>query len=649
MYYSRSKNQQIIQSKTFCGVILLTLLTLGIWLRWIEGVGRDLWYDELVIWKIATQPKWQAVILAHRTSNSAPILYAFLVRLASFALGNSEPALRVPSFMAGILSIAISYFSAKGFFTRPVAILTSALVAFSASQIQYSSELREYSLTVTLSFSLFYSFNALISHSNPQRYFTLFLVLITLALWTQYGLAVLVSGILLLYLFLSWRQHLALNKGAIAMIVAFMNVLLIYWLILRYQFRIGFGPYLANSYLVTERGFIAGLLQLLGNTSDLIKFAAGSDIGGILLSLAFVSGLTSILLDCKQRKPKLFLAITGYTWLAIFMLAILRMYPYGGVRQDILLTPMIYIIASFGVVSLFRHSYGSKFLSMTLLAGVFVASCHFLVSDSSWVPKEQFSEVASFLKQKRSESEPIYVTWSGLNAFEYYYSTNDVGITFKGGLHTNVDLVTLDNCITEGDGKCWLVYSHCESCGKFVSQLPANYVLVSGYRVSNRTAGAFLIGSRQMNLVEEKIDDFDNLSDNWKPHPANNIEGEFSAKDGALRLGFFNRKGIRDIYAYGYYFEDPPSSVSSLTLRIKLEPGTFFTVDVKVSGQVIDPRFLNYYTSGANDWEAIRVPIPEGDFEAFWVGISEPPNFSDQVANMRVQIDWVKVDVTKYE
>src|SRR4029453_15341079 len=75
---------------------------------------------------------------------AAPPGYLFLVQLTTSLLGISEPALRLPALVAGILMLPLAWLAARRVLPHRAALLALALLALSPLLIYYSNEVKPY-------------------------------------------------------------------------------------------------------------------------------------------------------------------------------------------------------------------------------------------------------------------------------------------------------------------------------------------------------------------------------------------------------------------------------------------------------------------------------------------------------------------------
>ncbi len=165
-----------------------TLATLAMvvagWLRW-SGLGRQsLWVDEMSSFGLADNGLRHIIpnILAN---DGHPPLYIIVVHLAHFTLRlGTVDSVRVPSLLAGILTVGVVYALARILVGRLAAILSTALAVVSPLLVWYSREGRMYALTWLF---VMLSFLALVQAVRTRRRPWLFLyaILIAASLYTD--------------------------------------------------------------------------------------------------------------------------------------------------------------------------------------------------------------------------------------------------------------------------------------------------------------------------------------------------------------------------------------------------------------------------------------------------------------------------------
>lgn len=126
-------------------ICLAVILALGLALRSYQLGAESLWIDEALSWEIAHRGQaaiWDRQAIAW---DSNPPLYFSLQQLG-FAFGASETALRLPSMVAGVLTLPVVFFIGARVAGPGVALLATLLLALSPIHVAFSQEARAYAL-----------------------------------------------------------------------------------------------------------------------------------------------------------------------------------------------------------------------------------------------------------------------------------------------------------------------------------------------------------------------------------------------------------------------------------------------------------------------------------------------------------------------
>lgn len=141
------------------------------------------------------------------------------------------------------------------------------------------------------------------------------------------------------------------------------------------------------------------------------------------------------------------------------------------------------------------------------------------------------------------------------------------------------------------------------------------------------------------------ITDFANV-DGWVLDSNNSdvVDVAFESVDGIAYISYQNRPDQRDIVAYSLY---PEGGVelgyhTTLTLRVRIEPGSFLTLEAKVD-DVLE-RYLNYY-EGTGHWETVRFPLEGEILQAIKLSVSEPGMDSETADTYKVELDQMRLEL----
>lgn len=142
------------------------------------------------------------------------------------------------------------------------------------------------------------------------------------------------------------------------------------------------------------------------------------------------------------------------------------------------------------------------------------------------------------------------------------------------------------------------------------------------------------VAPKQEIIAEFKASDELQMS----PYKANNVEGRVHVSNDVLELYYANNLKKRDIFAFYVPVNKP--NVKTLILKVRIWPGTYFTMDVIANGTIVSPRTINYY-KGTGEWEELSIPIG-GTLNAISISIGEPSDKETQ-NDYKVEIDWITV------
>lgn len=130
--------------------ILLAILALAVALR-AYALDRDIWFDEMLMHTGYMDLKPLSVLTTFNDANNH-ILYTFLARLSIEAFGDAVWAIRLPSVVFGLASIAAIYAFSRRVMTWQESLLAALILTVSFHHIWFSQNARGY--TALLFFSL---------------------------------------------------------------------------------------------------------------------------------------------------------------------------------------------------------------------------------------------------------------------------------------------------------------------------------------------------------------------------------------------------------------------------------------------------------------------------------------------------------------
>lgn len=350
-------------------LILLSIIILGALLRFYLISDYSLWNDELESLRISKVANISELLQRSIKDDVHPPLYQIILYCVIRTFGDSEFALRLPSAIAGILSIFFIALLGKKLFSESIALTSASLLAFIWTPIYYSVEARSYSILLLLSIwqaiLFFEMFKGLGNREKSFNFYLSLLFLNSLALaYTHY------FGLLL-----------ALLSNLFILIIAMKRKSkLITFLLFNALFILAYLP------------FINIILNHFKNASSWIK---EPHIADFALFLFFASGYSFFLITCcfllllfyfskKKGKGKPvhnFNVIALLLWLFVpYLIAFfysLAFTPILSQRNLIILLPAAYLLFAYFISSLFKNTYSIIIIALILIFNLFFFSTYF--------------------------------------------------------------------------------------------------------------------------------------------------------------------------------------------------------------------------------------------------------------------------------
>jgi uncharacterized membrane protein len=379
---------------------------------------------------------------------------------------------RLPSMLASLLAVVVMLAMVRAGVSPRAVLFAAAIMAISASQVRYAQEVREYSLAALFAGLMIYALLRWESQGKGNRPPVWLYLALFFAPLVQYGLVFLGAAVLatialriLLTRGTAFRPwHLITGAACLAA-----GALVSFGFTLRYQFHPGQGQwYLAANYFDPKTTSLVHFLA--ANTKGLLSFL----IPGQVIAVCFVLAAT-LFCGAQLRTRK----IQTITWLALNSLAItsaaslLRLYPYGGIRQCLFLSPVIILFAGVAFAeSLQRLSPSLRPpLSVAFMAVILLSGYRGLLKQ--W-PYGEYEDTNSILRQLAKSSAPqdeIWVNHDAAEAVSFYRQSeskgqgqnNDPRFVY-GQFHKNPQeyLPELKAEIDPHEDRVWLVFSHLE-------------------------------------------------------------------------------------------------------------------------------------------------------------------------------------------
>lgn len=181
------------------------ILLVAAGLRFFHLTTKNLWFDEA--WSWYESQKSIPLIIEESAADIHPPLYHLFLRFWTMAFGQSHLALRIPSLLANLVTLAIAFFIARKVMSERIAILTLLFLAISPHQVFYAQEARMYALVTAFSLGATFFYLRLIENWRFRRSDSIGYVLcMTLAVYTH-NFAWLVMGAVIVHFLVSLRER----------------------------------------------------------------------------------------------------------------------------------------------------------------------------------------------------------------------------------------------------------------------------------------------------------------------------------------------------------------------------------------------------------------------------------------------------------
>jgi 4-amino-4-deoxy-L-arabinose transferase-like glycosyltransferase len=170
-------------------LVLFGILAIGAGLRFALLGQNSVYVDETFVVRV-TQLGWGQILPLLRLFDAHPPLYYLVMKAWVGVAGTGEAAIRIPSAVFSVVSIALTYALMRRFFPEPVSLLGALLMSLSPHQVIVGQIARMYPLLEMLFLGSVLAFVAAVEHGGLGRW-AVYTVLGTLMVYTHYlGLVV---------------------------------------------------------------------------------------------------------------------------------------------------------------------------------------------------------------------------------------------------------------------------------------------------------------------------------------------------------------------------------------------------------------------------------------------------------------------------
>ncbi|MBA3950445.1 MAG: glycosyltransferase family 39 protein [Rubrobacter sp.] len=466
-------------------VALGAVMVLGGFLRFY-GLGiQSLWSDELASWYFSRSDGVLQVVRNVREDIHPPG-YFVMLHFAQGLFGDSEWALRLPSAIAGWLSVPAIYLLGRRVYSGREGLIAALLVAVSWTGVYFSQETRSYSVLILLSIvTAFLWWNVMgglrEERRLPKAETVAYVLAAILCAYAHYFGALLVAlqGVALMLL-----AYRAFPK--IALVYVPVSLAYALWLPgMAYQMRnsTAQGAWIGDATLSIFPTYI----KFIFGRSELLALAACA-LFVLLLVRAWGFFQTP-----REKGSGFPAGLLLFAWLVgpfVVGYALSQTSVQLLTHKNLLVSlPAAYLLVARGITGVLPNRTAGNVLQWSLALG-FAAACLFnllFTADYYSTPnKEQLRASATYINQNETP-ETLLVRCDIDDRLDYYLGDGEPGVRRDADACTEEDFPALmDRVEKDGYREVFYFMSHKQPTPELVSRMKAEFDLV-GYRPFYRT------------------------------------------------------------------------------------------------------------------------------------------------------------------
>jgi mannosyltransferase len=396
----------------------------ALWLALIIGVAalvrfygltfQSYWFDELFSAHYSDPAHSFMTVVRLTLADVHPPLYQLAMWASYHVFGYTEWAGRLPSALAGVLTVPVIYFLGRELFDKRTGLYAAALAVANFYLLYYAQEARSYAFLYFLgSLSFLYFIRALRAESrlNLALYISATLALV----YTHYfGFVIMLAQgcVACAYIYRTgWPNRPLINRAAIACIVIALAVAPLVPVILSHSALTEFWIEQPSA------GFLADYLQAY----------FGSVVITLLVVLLIIYAIGKSLFT-ETSQPARFAVQALLIWIALgYLVPWLRGFvgqPVLTDRNTIMLVPPLLLLAGYGLASL-----PGVLLQRLVVAGLVAYSFYYLLVPLDYyssVQKHQYREITAAMSQfEPTVPVPVYALRFNDTKFNVYFSQHD--------------------------------------------------------------------------------------------------------------------------------------------------------------------------------------------------------------------------------
>ena len=458
-------------------IVSLVVVMIGSALRFYNLGDTSLWLDEAVYSNNSYVIKFEEYISNTRDKNSSPIILPFMLYMLGDYVRTEFTARIIPALF-GIFSIILILALPKVGVRAGVALIVGFWMALSPIQINYSQELREYSMGVFITTCLLYSIHSNIKFNFQNRKLLILAILVFLGPIVSYGLILVDAAILAFIAIYSLACRKILFKEMLILTTStIFSIITTYFLTAKYQMYVGKSAYLASAY--PEKGKI-----ISWSIDSFVNYTNMAITQNFSMQLIFILLILNIIYVFNNRKNKF-----DYSLLILFLTlvygsifaSILGLYPFGSIRQQLFATPLI-LIMMVNIIYIILEKININRNIVVVLFFTYIAS---ICIPQIPIIYREITDIKSPLRASKIlesntqiKDENVYVYYAAQPAINFYVSKKRfyMGKSMRG----NIDGMTAEIINNLPGCEKFLIFSHIYLDE---DQLVKTKLVASGYKV----------------------------------------------------------------------------------------------------------------------------------------------------------------------
>jgi mannosyltransferase len=480
---SKGEKQRLLTESQWILVGLLLCLLIGITLRFHALGTESLWNDELESWRQSSYPTLTQVLEQGSIPDTHPPLFQVILYYVERGLGSGEVMLRLPSAVAGTLTILAMFFLGEAAFGNREGLIGAFLTAVLWVPVSYSQEARNYAILLLFSTLAGYFWIRILQKILEGES-------IGIRLGLGYGISALLTcythyfGVLLIIL-----------QGVAALIYAFhqrnqrRQTIALYALVL-----LGYMPWLP--YLVLQLGhaeriawmrlpgltFFPAFISFLFNRINALGLLVIAAYGFLLGSVLWRSGQGPLSQKIRRLMGEMEIPLAYWLLVPVGIAYIVSLVfsPVYTQRNLMIALPPAYLLLARAITRLTRRT-----ILQIALVGVFgglpLLHMIFIQGYYKYPYKEQFREAIEYVVMNNDpdQNEAVIGNPKYPDYFTYYFERFDSGLrldVFADGIEA---LPLIDQFLDQSrSDRFWYIAVHGMPDSELVAALESEYPLL---------------------------------------------------------------------------------------------------------------------------------------------------------------------------